>query len=119
MKAVLLDTSVLLRERHTGDIYHQTVVDAIEKLVSAGWAVYVTPQCLQEYWAVATRPPEARGGLGLSLEKVAEDIERMLSAHEVLTETPELFETWRFIVRDHRVLGRQVWDARIAAIMRL
>ncbi|MGC8785741.1 MAG: type II toxin-antitoxin system VapC family toxin [Armatimonadota bacterium] len=119
MKAVLLDTGVLLRERHVGDIHHQTVVGAIEKLVGTGWSIYTAPQCLQEYWAVATRPPEARGGLGLSVERAAEDIEQIISAHDVLVETAELFQVWRRIVTDYRVLGRQVWDARIAAIMQL
>ncbi len=119
MKAVLLDTGILLRERHARDVYHQTVVGAIEKLVYMGWNVYTAPQCLQEYWAVATRPPEARGGLGLSVESAAKDVDNFISTHDVLSETPELFEIWRGVVRDYRVLGRQVWDARIAAIMQL
>ncbi|GIV19091.1 MAG: hypothetical protein KatS3mg023_0842 [Armatimonadota bacterium] len=119
MKAILLDTSVLLREIHVHDAYHQTVVYSVEKLVSTGWMTYVAPQCLQEYWAVATRPPEARGGLGLSVERAAEDIEQIISAHDVLVENAEIFQVWRRVVIDYRVLGRQVWDARIAAIMKL
>lgn len=119
MKAILLDTSVLLRELHFRDAHHSIVVEAVETLVGSGWVTSVAPQCLQEYWAVATRPPEARGGLGLSVERAAEDIEQVTSAHDVLVENAELFQVWRRIVTDYRVLGRQVWDARIAAIMQL
>jgi predicted nucleic acid-binding protein len=119
MKGVLLDTGVLLRERHVTDVKHAQAVRAIEGLVKAGWSVRVAPQCLQEYWAVATRPAEARGGLGLTPERAAMDIEQILSVHNLLTETPDLFDEWRNIVTRYRVSGRQVWDARLAAIMRL
>jgi hypothetical protein len=88
MKAVLLDTGVLLRERHVTDVKHALAVRAIEGLVKAGWSVRVAPQCLQEYWAVATRPAEARGGLGLTPERAAMDIEQILSVHNLLTEPP-------------------------------
>lgn len=119
MKAILLDTSVLLRELHVSDAYHPLVVQSLETLVGAGWMTFVAPQCLQEYWAVATRPQEARGGLGLSVERVAQDIVQILSAHELVAETPDLFHEWREVVARYHVLGRQVWDARIAAMMKL
>lgn len=119
MKAILLDTSVLLRERHAGDVHHAVVVKALESFALGGWTVYVTPQCSQEYWSVATRPSEARGGLGLSVERAAEDLRQILLAHDFLPEPPQLFEAWREVVSTYRVVGRQVWDARIAALLRL
>jgi predicted nucleic acid-binding protein len=119
MRAVLLDTGVLLRARHVTDAKHAVAVSAIESLVKAGWGIYVAPQCLQEYWAVATRPAEARGGLGLSPERAAMDVERILSVHRLLKETVDLFDEWKDIVTRYGVSGRQVWDARLAAVMRL
>ena len=119
MKAILLDTGVLLRERHVADAKHALVIGAIENLVRAGWTIHVAPQCLQEYWAVATRPAQARGGLGLSPERSAMDIERILSVHSLLNETPDLFDEWTEIVLRYMVSGGQVWDARLAAVMRL
>ncbi len=79
----------------------------------------LTPQILMEYWAVATRPPTARGGLGLTLEEATLDIQAYQQWFGVLHESDALFDMWWSTVQEYSVLGRQVWDARIAAVMRL
>ncbi len=119
MNAILLDPSILVRERDTADPKHAETIDCIRALWHAQWILYVTTQSLIEYWSVATRPAHARGGLGLTQLEAEQDIARFLELHDFLEEPPRLFERWRAIVNTYQVLGKQVWDARLVAIMEL
>jgi predicted nucleic acid-binding protein len=78
--------------------------------------LFVPPQNLIEFWAVATRPVEANG-LGLSVEKVAEEVTRFEAVFRLADEPSELFRQWRQLVEKHKVKGKQVHDARLVAIM--
>jgi predicted nucleic acid-binding protein len=117
MKEVLIDTCVLVRERATRDPAHALAATAIEQLIDNGWEPCVVPQCLIEFWSVATRPIDVRGGLGLSVDDAQAAIEEFIAIHRLLMEPPDIFARWYTLVRDHAVLGRQVWDARLVACM--
>jgi predicted nucleic acid-binding protein len=119
MNAVLLDTSILVRERDTTDAKHAETLNCIRVLWHAQWTLYITTQSLIEYWSVATRPHHLRGGLGLSPQQAEGDIAQFLELHDFLEEPPNLFERWRQIVNRYQVRGKQVWDARLVAIMEL
>lgn len=67
-----------------------------------------------EFWAVATRALEANG-LGWTPERAAERVETLLQSHMMLEETPVLFRNWLNLVKEHRISGKRVHDARIAA----
>ncbi|MCX7924498.1 MAG: hypothetical protein N2554_01660 [Fimbriimonadales bacterium] len=116
-KAVLLDTSILVRERATGDPHHRSTTEAVASLIREDWTLYLAPQCLIEFWSVATRPAEARGGLGLSLTETQAAVEDFIADRILLPEPTNLFELWFSLVKTYGVLGRQVWDARIVAWM--
>jgi predicted nucleic acid-binding protein len=117
MRQILIDTCVLVRERATRDPAHSLAVSAIEQLIERGWEPCVVPQCLIEFWSVATRPINARGGLGLSLDDAQAAIDEFIATHRLLMEPPDIFARWYTLVRDHAVQGRQVWDARLVACM--
>ncbi|MEJ5384726.1 MAG: PIN domain-containing protein [Fimbriimonadales bacterium] len=117
MKAILIDTSVIVRERATQDPAHPVAVRAIEQLIDHGWMLCVVPQCLIEFWSVATRPADARGGLGLTVAEAQTAIEEFIATHRLLLEPPDVFVRWYTLAHTHAVHGRQVWDARIVACM--
>lgn len=119
MSRILVDTSVLVRERDVNSSQHLIAVEALEALVRKGWILLSASQCLMEFWAVATRPADARGGLGLTPTQVRSDIARLMQTHQWLPDPENLFDAWLDIVESYAVAGRQVWDARIAAWMRL
>jgi predicted nucleic acid-binding protein len=79
---------------------------------------FVAPQVLAEYWAVATRPANQRGGLGLSIEAVQQDIRHFMELHRLAREPSNLLKVWLDLLWEYKVTGRSVWDARLAAVLR-
>lgn len=72
---VFLDSSVLVRLKDPDLSLRRLSEQALERLDVAGCRLLVSVQVLMEYWAVATRPPEARGGLGLTVDEAMRDVE--------------------------------------------
>lgn len=58
-------------------------------------------------------------GLGLTPAQADNDIQAFVDQFELLPDTESLLQVWRDIVRNYSVSGRQVWDARIAALMQI
>ena len=112
----LVDTNVLMRLIVLKDPLSQTARTAVDALQEDRACLLVAPQNLIEFWAVATRPVEANG-LGLSVEKAAEEVTRFEAAFRLADEPPDLFRRWRQLVEAHRVKGKQVHDARLVAVM--
>ena len=79
----------------------------------------MAPQNLVEIWAVATRPADTRGGLGITTEKAAAELQRLKSLFFVLTETPAIYPVWETLVITHGVSGKQAHDARLVAAMKV
>jgi len=119
MPVILLDTSVLVRERDTGDPYHSLTISCVRRLWQSQCSVCITTQSLIEYWSVATRPAEVRGGLGLSPQTAIGDIEHFLNIHEFVEEPTGILQQWISLVHRYQVRGKQVWDARLVAVMEL
>lgn len=116
-KIVLLDTSILVRERVASDLHHSATVNAVASLIQNDWTLCLAPQCLIEFWAVATRPREARSGLGMSPSDAQAAVDEFITQRTLLPEPANLFELWYALIKMHAVSGRQVWDARIVAWM--
>ncbi|MGC8785743.1 MAG: type II toxin-antitoxin system VapC family toxin, partial [Armatimonadota bacterium] len=116
---VFIDSSVLVRLKDPSVPLRHLAERAIEHLDAQGFHLLLSAQVLMEYWAVATRPSTARGGLGLTAEEAVSDVEAYRTWFATVREDERFFSIWWRIVQDYRVLGRQVWDARIAAIMQL
>lgn len=76
----------------------------------------MTPQNAVEFWSVATRATEFNG-LGLNSEVAARALRRFEGVFELLPDIPAIYQEWRQLVLTCRVLGRQVYDARLAAVM--
>jgi predicted nucleic acid-binding protein len=67
---VLVDTGVLLRAFDRSLPEQRTIVRAFRKLWSVDHDLVTTSQNIAEFWNVATRPVQARGGFGLSVAVV-------------------------------------------------
>jgi predicted nucleic acid-binding protein len=113
----LVDTNVLLRGVQESHPMHFDAVHATDLLLSHE-TVSIIPQNLIEFWAVATRP-ESRNGLGLSVVETAERIAVLKSTFRLLSDSQDIFNEWERLVVQHQVLGKQVYDARLVAAMRV
>jgi len=116
MADYLLDTNVLLRFSDAASPVHATAVDAVAVLLSRGDRVYITAQNLIEFWAVATRPVDANG-FGWDARQAEQEVGKLLNFFLCLDDTPSVFRHWLALVTAHGVSGKQVHDARLAAVM--
>ncbi len=113
--AYLVDTSILVRLANRADPSCAIADGAIVELHRRGELLHLTPQNLIEFRNVATRPA-AVNGLGLpvlTVETLAAGYELLFP---VLAETPDIFPAWKSLASRVGVIGKQVHDARLAAV---
>jgi predicted nucleic acid-binding protein len=116
MPTYLIDTNVLLRSVNDASAEHPSAVGAIASLLEKGHELFLAPQVLVEFWAVATRPADANG-FDWSLNKVRDEIDRLLDQFSLLPEIPTVFGEWLRLVTERKVIGKKVHDARLAALL--
>ena len=113
---VLVDTNILLRSAQPDHPLCPQATGAVSKLIRQRDTLFFCSQNIAEFWNVATRSADLNG-LGLSHEEVLQEvasIERLLT---LLPDIPAIYAAWKEIVREHRVEGVKVYDARLVAIM--
>jgi predicted nucleic acid-binding protein len=116
MTRYLIDTNVLLRSVVNASARNPAAAGAIGILLTRGDELLLAPQVLMEFWSVATRPV-AVNGLGWPVDVVRGEIDRLLEQFPLLPETPVVFGEWLHLVTEHGVIGKQVHDTRLVAIM--
>ncbi|MBO0697637.1 MAG: PIN domain-containing protein [Zavarzinella sp.] len=114
---VLCDSGILLRLFEPTDLLHLTVRSAVEALQVRGDKLVTAPQNAAEFWNVCTRPATARGGFGLDTAEAERRLQAVERTFSLLTEPPTAYALWRALVVTHSVQGKQVHDARLAALM--
>jgi predicted nucleic acid-binding protein len=114
--AYLADTNVVFRRVLPADPLHGLVKGALDALLLQGEAVFITPQNLIEFQAVATRPIEANG-LGMDTAAARAEARAIEAVFPVLPDTPAVYPRWCLLVDAHGPRGRQVYDARLVAVM--
>jgi predicted nucleic acid-binding protein len=112
----LADTNVVLRWALPHDPLSAAATNAVRVLHQRGDAVCVCAQNLIEFWSVATRPASSNG-LGMTPAAAAIEVDRIASLFVVLRDMPAVYSHWRRLVEACSVAGRQVHDARLAALM--
>ncbi len=110
----LIDTNRLVRLTQKTHPHRTDARRALIALRSRGEELCLVPQNLIESWAVATRPA-ASNGLGLGVDEAARETKKLKRLFKLLPDTPASFAEWERPVVRHRVMGRQVHDARQAA----
>jgi predicted nucleic acid-binding protein len=113
----LLDTGILVRGVYQSAPLHREIAQALYRLHQAGHALVTTRQNIIEYWAVGTRPVEARGGFGWTIDEANRRLRIIERWVAVLNEPDSIYPRWKKLVLRHAVSGRQVHDARIVAVM--
>jgi predicted nucleic acid-binding protein len=114
----LADTNILLRSLQTSHPVYGDVARAVDILLARGDELCVIAQNLIEFWAVATRPV-ANNGLGLTLTRATQELTNLKASFPVLPDTADILSEWEQLVVKHQVLGKQVYDARLVAAMRV
>jgi predicted nucleic acid-binding protein len=114
--ACLADTNVAARWVLPDDPQHELVNRAVSALRARGEGVYVTPQNLLEFHALATRPLDANG-LGMTSAEARAKAQEIEAVFPLLPDTAAVYPLWCELVDRHGVLGRQVYDARLVAVM--
>lgn len=113
-----LDTNVLLRAAAPTSTHHAAAVEAVKRLLAGGEGLFLAPQVLVEFWSVATRPVEVNG-YGWPAENAEAKVTELLRQFPLLPETPAVFPEWLRLVSRHGILGRQVHDARLVALLNI
>ena len=114
----LVDTNVLLRSIQQADPMHADAKRATATLTRQDQQLSIVAQNLIEFWAVATRPA-VNNGLALSIEDTSQHVAMFKRIFTLLPDTPDIFPEWERLVDQHKVIGRQVHDARLVAAMRV
>ena len=114
----LVDTNVLLRSIQQADPMHADAKRAAATLTRQDQQLSIVAQNLIEFWAVATRPA-VNNGLALSIDDTAQHVAIFKRIFTLLPDTPDIFPEWERLVDQHKVIGRQVHDARLVAAMKV
>ena len=113
----LLDTGIIVRLPHRDDPLHDVIRGSLNHINAEGHSFVTTTQNLAEFWNVCTRPSTARGGFGLSIDETRKRLRLLERFITVLREPASGFERWKSLVAMHAVIGKQVHDARLVALM--
>jgi len=111
------DTGILLRLLNRADPQHAAIRASARILHQRGDVLVTSSQNIAEFWNVCTRPLTARGGLGLSLEETQRRLRLIERVMQVLPDTAASYLIWKQLVVTHAVMGVQVHDARLVALM--
>ena len=115
---VLIDTNVPLRSMQPSHPMHFSAVRALEVLMRRQEALVIALQNVAEFWNVATRPV-ANNGLGFTIEEARDELAKIEGFFRVLCESPASYRTWKALLIANRVMGVQVHDTRLAAVMKI
>ena len=116
MAQYALDTNVLLRAAAPTSAHHTAAVEAIKRVLARGDELFLAPQVLVEFWSVATRPVEVNG-YGWTAKDAEAKVAELLRQFPLLPETPAVFPEWLRLVSRQGILGKQVHDARLVALL--
>lgn len=114
---ILTDSNILLRLMQEAHPHHSQADAALYALRSRGDEPCIVAQVIYEYWSVCTRPVEARGGLGMTVNDTALKMKRMQQLFPLYRDERGIFDRWQELVTRHEVKGLKAHDARIVAAM--
>src|SRR5262252_7654055 len=113
----LFDTNIFVRLANQSDQQRPVALDALRILRARNEYLSYTPQVLNEFWNICTRPASARGGLGLSVVQTERKARLLEKYFQLLPDSLATHQEWRRLVAAHSVMGVQVYDAKLAASM--
>jgi predicted nucleic acid-binding protein len=114
----LVDTNILTRLAEPGHVMHQPALDAVQLLGRQGHDLHIVPQNLYEFWVVCTRPTSVNG-LGKTAAETLVELINLKALFLWLDETSTMYGVWEQLVASTPVLGKNAYDARFVAAMRI
>ncbi|MDG3005659.1 type II toxin-antitoxin system VapC family toxin [Paludisphaera mucosa] len=111
---LLVDTNILVRLIHLAAPMHGPTSQAVARPFLDGGTLCITPQNLDEYWVVSTRPTAANG-LGRTPSEALADIEQFKSVFPLLDDVAAIYAMWEEIVASTPVIEEKAHDARLVA----
>jgi predicted nucleic acid-binding protein len=118
---ILLDTNLLTRMTRSREPQSGVARTAIQTLLQRRERLFVVPQNLYEFWAVATRPagppPAGRNGLGMTAVQAGHWLRFFRRRFTLLPDREELSTLWQELVERHVVMGIRAHDVRLVAAM--
>ena len=114
---ILLDANVLLRLADPTSASHGIAATAIASFRKHGDVLYIVPQCVYEFWVVASRPI-TNNGLGLSIAECIRELANVEMSFPLLDDKPTLYTEWKSVVTTFNCQGKVAHDARYVAAMR-
>lgn len=118
--AWVADTNILLYWIQPAIPERAVCVSAVQNLQARGERVVVLSQNVAELWYKLTRPTTApKPGLGMTVAQADAELSNLERLFPVVREHPVLYDEWRQLIVSCNVSGVQVYDARIAAGMRV
>ena len=116
---ILLDTCILTAYAVPHHPKNEVVINRIVEFLlheSPEFTPVIAPQCLYEFYVVATRPVTANG-FGWTSEFTLKEIQSLESLFPVLNDSDDLLETWKKLIRQFSVSGKTAHDTRLVAWM--
>lgn len=101
---------------HPRSLLRPKAVNAVRMIRKRNDPIFISPQNEVEFWAVATRSHEANG-LGMEQSRADRSLRRFERTLKFLPDSAEVHQEWRKLVVSYAVKGRQVYDARLVAVM--
>jgi len=112
----LVDTNIILRMAQPGHPMCADALNALNVLQHREEQFYLTSQNLIEFWRTCTRPIDSNG-LGLTVIQTDAELLRLENLFSILPDTAEIYTEWRRLVVAYSVMGVNVHDARLVAVM--
>src|SRR5262245_32846992 len=106
---VLVDTNVHLRLVQPEQALSEICWRAVDRLSVAGHEMFVFPQNLIEFWAVATRPSD-QNGLGFSTENAARELLRIRGMFTLIPDSAAVYPIWEHLVIQFEISGKVTHD---------
>ena len=113
---LFIDTNVLLTATDELRSQHHEAQRLITESGPHGLHLAASGQILREYLVVATRPREVNG-LGLNVRDAVANVNEFLRHLHLYEENEEVSRRLRGLALVHRLHGRRLHDANIAATM--
>lgn len=114
---ILLDTNILTCIKQEAHPDYTRVTEQLIQYISEETELVICPQVLYEFYAVATRPSTARGGLGLTSEEAIREIQELQQTYNFIDDPTELFYSWRNLIERYGTEGLPAHDTRLVAFM--
>lgn len=113
---LFLDTNILLRAMKPEEPNDDSQIAMVLHFKRHGYRFVTSPQCMYEYYAVATRST-MKNGLGLTPSEALRDIASFQELFEILMDGPNTLRQWTELVERYGVKGIHAHDAHIVASM--